>query len=90
MRGLTLIVLMISAMFSQCQAGVASLPFESPGLMKWSCGTSPADEGAISVPAMVVPGDVNSVEYDVMPVPEPVTIMLLGMGCLMVLPLKRR
>ncbi len=89
MRGLTLIVLMISAMVSQCQAGVASLPFESPGLMKWSCGTSPADEGAISVPAIALPGD-NSVEYDITPVPEPATIMLLGMGCLMVLPLKRR
>jgi hypothetical protein len=90
MRKFTLIVLMISAMVSQCQAGVAGLPSESPGLMNWNYGTSPADESAISVPAIALPADINSIEYATTPVPEPATLMLLGMGFLMAVPLKRR
>jgi hypothetical protein len=90
MRKVTLIVLMISAMVSQCRAGAASLPCESLGLMNRSYEISPADEGAIAVPAIVLPGDVNSVEYDITPVPEPATLVLLGIGFLMAMPLKRR
>ncbi len=77
-------------MVSQCQAGVSSVPYEFPDLMNYSYAASPADESAIAVRAIALPGDVNSVEYDVTPVPKPATIMLLGLGCLLTLPLKRR
>jgi hypothetical protein len=90
MKRFILIVLIISAMVSQCQAGVANLTSKSVCFINCNYVTSPADEGAISVPAIVVPVDVNSVEYEVTPVPEPATIMLLGMGCLMAVPLKRK
>ncbi len=89
MRRFMLIVLMISTMVSQCQAGVANLPSESLDLINWNYVTSPADEGGISVPAIVVPADVDSIEYDVTPVPEPATIMLLGMGFLVVFPMRK-
>jgi len=90
MRKVTLIVLMISAMVSQCQAGVANLTSKPVCFINCNYGTSPADEGAISVPAIVWTADANSIEYDVTPVPEPATIMLLGIGCLVAIPLKRK
>ena len=67
-------------MVSQCQAGVGNLPSESLDLINWNYVTSPADEGGISIPAIVAPGDADSIEYEVTPVPEPATLVLLGLG----------